>query len=176
MLIQHLTICKSFHQQNNELWKRWLEDSFVMKTLVQKLFPIPVFFLRLILFKEALNCHLCSFYGVIFAKNFRKRVLQQFWFYKMTQFYLKSWCVVNMLIQQLTRCKNFHSKTDELWKRWLEDSLVLKVLVQKLFSILVFFLRFILFKEALNCHLWKFYGANLQKKFRKRVLQPILIF
>ena len=120
-----------------------------MKTLVGRLIrnenfgsktvSYSSFFLRLILFKEALNCHLCSFYGVIFAKNFRKRVLQQFWFYKMTQFYLKSWCVVYMLIQQLTRCKNFHSKTDELWKRWLEDSLVMKTLVQELFSILVFF-------------------------------------
>ena len=139
MLIQHLTRCKIFHQQNDELWKRWLEDTFVLKTLVQKLFPIPVFFLRLILFKEALNCHLWKFYGVISQKKFESEICSKFWFYKRTQFYLKTWCVVNMLIQHLTRFKNFHSKTAELWKCWLEDSLVMKTLVQKLFSILVFF-------------------------------------
>ena len=125
------------------------------------------FFLRFILFKETLNCHLWNFYGVILQKNFESEFCNQFWFFKKTQFYLKTWWVVKLLIQHLTSCKKFHQQNDELWKRWLEDSLVLKVLVQKLFSILVFFLRFILFKEALNCHLWKFYGANLQKKNSK---------
>ena len=109
-------------------------------------------------------------------KNFESEFCSKFWFYKKTQFNLKTWCVVKMLIQHLTSCKNFHQQNDELWKRWLEDSLVMKTLVQKLFSILVFFLRFILFEEALNCHLWNFYCLVLQKKFRKWVLQQILIF
>ena len=50
-----------------------------------------------------------------------------------TQFDLKTWCVVKMLIQHLRHFKKDHSKTDELWKCWLEDSLALKHLVQKNF-------------------------------------------
>ena len=139
MLIQHLTSCKNFHKQNDEFWKRWLGDSFVVKTLVQKLFPSPVLFLRLILFKEALNCHLWNFYCVFLQKKSKVSVATIFDFYKKTQFNLKTWCVVNMLIQHLTRCKHFHLKTGDLWKRFLEDSLVMKTLVQKLFPIPVFF-------------------------------------
>ena len=124
MLIQHRTSCKNFHQQNDELWKRWLEDSFVMKTLVQKLFTIPIFFLRLILFKEALDCPICSFYAVILQKKFfGSEFCNRVWIYKKTHFFLKTWCVVKMLIQHLTRCKNFHSKTGELWKCWLKEAL-----------------------------------------------------
>ena len=165
MLIQHLTRCKKCHQQNGELWKRWLEDSFVMKTLVQKLFSIQAFFLRLILFKEAFNCHLRNFYCVILQKKkLRASFATNFDFIKKSHFYLKIWCGVKMLIQHLTTCENIHQQNDELWKRWLEDSFVMKTLVQKLFSFQVFFLRLILFREALNCHRWIFYGVLLQKK------------
>ena len=131
------------------------------------------FFLGFILFKEALNCHPWNFYGVILQKKFfGSEFCNRVWIYKKAHFFLKTWCVVKMLIQHLTRCKNFHQQNDELWKRWLEHSLVMKTLVQKLFSILVFFLTFILFEAALNCHLWGFYRVILQKKnFQKRVLQ-----
>ena len=42
------------------------------------------------------------------------------------QFYLKTWCVVILLNQNLTRWKNLLSKTDDYWKCWLEHSLVKK--------------------------------------------------
>ena len=139
MLIHHLIRCKNFHSKTGELWKRWLEDSLVMKTLVQKLFPIPVFFLRLILFEEALNCHLWGFHRVFLQKKFSKASFATEFDFLKAQFYMETWGFVKMLIQHLTRCKHFHSKTGDLWKRFLEDSLVMKTLVQKLFPIPVFF-------------------------------------
>ena len=55
------------------------------------------------------------------------------------QFYLKTWCVVILLNQNLTRWKKLHSKTDDYWQFWLEDSLVMKKLVQKVFSVPILF-------------------------------------
>ena len=124
MLIQNLTRCKNFHSKTDDLWKRWLEDSLVMKTLVQKLFPNPVFFLKLILFKEALNCHLWGFYRVILQKKNSKASFAREVDFMKAQFYLETWCFVKMLIQHLTRCEIFHSKTDELWRSWLMKTLV----------------------------------------------------
>ena len=72
------------------------------------------------------------------------------------KFSLKNWRVVKTLVGRLTRNENFGSKTVSYSS--------------------FFFLRLILFKEALNCHLWKFYCVILQKKIRKWVLQQILIF
>ena len=103
--------------------------------------------------------------------NFAKKKIQKRFLHHIlilqqkTQFYLKTWCVVKMLIQHLTRCKNVHSKTHEVWKCLLEDSLVMKTLVRKLFSFLDFFPRFTLFKEALNCRLWGFYRVIFKKEF-----------
>ena len=97
-------------------------------------------------------------------KKFRKRVLQQF-FLKKTKFYLKTWCVVKMLIQHLTSCIIFINKMTSC------ENVVGRLTRNENFGsktvfFLVFFLRLILFKEAFNCHLWIFYGVILQKKSR----------
>ena len=175
MLIQHLTRCKNFHQQNDDLWKRWLEHSLVMKTLVQKLFSILVFFSDIHSLWGSLKLPSLRFLPCNFAKKtFKSEFCNRIRFYKGTILLGNLMCCKNVDSTSDTLWK-FYSKTDDLWKRWLEHSLVMKTLVQKLFSILVFFLTFILFKEALNCHLWGFYCVILQKKFQKRVLQERLI-
>ena len=46
---------------------------------------------------------------------------------------------VNILIWNLASCRNLHSKNYELWKSWLQDTLVLKFLIQNLFCFPVFF-------------------------------------
>ena len=134
MLIQHLTRCENFHSKTDELWKRWLEDSLVMKTLVQKLFPIPVFFLRLILFEEALNCHLWGFHRVFLQKKiFKSEFCNRIWFFKST-----------ILHGNLRLCKNVDSTSDTLWKfsfkNWrvvkelVDENTRINFLIQKLFA------------------------------------------
>ena len=69
---------------------------------------------------------------------FWKRVSQQD-LISLKQFYVRRWCVLILLNQNLTRWKNFLSKTEDFRKNWLVDALVMKNMVQKLFSIPVFF-------------------------------------
>ena len=66
--IQHLTRWKNFHSEIDDLWKCWLDDAFVMKNLVQKLFAIPFLPLRFILWTKTQNC--------LFWRFFRCKKLQ----------------------------------------------------------------------------------------------------
>ena len=75
-----------------------------------------------------------------------------------------------LLNQNLTRWKNLLSKTEDFRKCWLEDSLVMKSLVQKLFDIPVFFSDSFYWKKTQNCQFWRFFRfKKLQKVvFRKQ--------
>ena len=73
---------------------------------------------------------------------------------------METWCFESIWIQHLTRCKNSHSEIDELWKCWLDDALVMKNLVQKLFAIPFLPLRFILWTKTQNCQFWRFFRSK----------------
>ena len=106
---------------------------------------------------EDFTVYFCS--KIVFSKA---SFATEFDFLK-TQFYLKTLCVVKMLIQHLTRCKNS-------FKNWW----VVKKLIDRHTRINFFdsktvchsssFVVFFLFKEAVNCHPWNLCGVFLHKK------------
>ena len=96
------------------------------------------FFLRFLLWKKAQICQVWRFYVALYKKlsklTFRKQSFRQNLICKR-----KTWYVLKIIFPSVTRCKFFHSKTVELWKSWLTDTIVSKLLIQKLFAIPVFF-------------------------------------
>ena len=96
------------------------------------------FFLRFFLWKKSQNCQVWRFYVVLYKKlqklTFRKQSFRQNLICKR-----KTWYVLKLFFPSVTRCKFFPSKTTELWKSWLTDTIVSNFLTQKLFANPVFF-------------------------------------
>ena len=108
------------------------------------------------------NFDLFTVYNNIFSENeFRKRI----WFLK------------TILLEIVMRCNIVESEPDTLKNSTSKNWQFSKMLIGRrtrhekfgstLFLRPVYFLRFIFFEEALNCHLWKFYRVFLPICFSK---------
>ena len=145
------------------------------KISIKKVFRIH--FLRRTSFLRKHRKDNFDLYTVYFNIFFWKLVSQQ------EIVFLKS-----ILLENVMRCNFVKSELDTLKKSPFRRRRFLKTLVGRLirnenfgsktvsYSSL-FFLRFIVFKEALCCHPWSFYRQLLQKFFfQKQILQQNLIF
>ena len=81
------------------------------------------FLLRFFLWKKAQNCQVWRFYVALYKKlsklTFRKQSFPQNLICKG-----KTWYVLKIFFPSVTRCNFSHSKTVELWKSWLTDTIV----------------------------------------------------
>ena len=135
-LVPNLTRCEKFDRKSDKTKKKIIQNHAFYKNFSFKIMLFrKIFFFKIVLFKNffsskssLLNMHvkrkICAFYGVKWDKTwffvcyffFKIVLFKNNFFFKImlfkNLFFFKIWRVVNFLIQNLTRCKIFNSKSD----------------------------------------------------------------
>ena len=116
-------------------------------------------------FQQSTRKPILTFLRCKMMKYFWKVVLLQRLILK-NQFNLKTWCVVEMLFQNLTRCKNLNSETDKLKKNSWKFHSQLKFLFKAVFYCSFLYQIHTCEKNTKlpNLKFWSFYVAKGCKK------------
>ena len=125
--------------------------------LIQNLTRNEFFNLKSCFLKKHENCKLCRFCGVKWSKTrfFECKNFFKIWLVK--NFLIQSLARCIFLIQNLTRCKSFNSKSDALWKFCFKNWRVVFISIQnmtrcksfsfKIWRVVEFFIQNLLFKR-----------------------------
>ena len=95
-------------------------------------------------------------FAVQSSKRFFKASFRTEFDFKGKYFYLKTWCVVKMLIHNLTHFKKVNSKTDESWKKLVDWHTRIKVFAFKICFFSCLFSQIHSHEKAQNCQIWRF--------------------
>ena len=134
-MTQVLTLCgtqfKLWHEQfcfvkkSGALWKNWFKIWFFSKFPIQRMFFSKKIALRINLSKKEGNLNFDILTMYFEKKNFESKLSKKAWCcgnsftwksVTLLKFPFKTWCVVNRMFQNLTRCKISDTKNDELCK------------------------------------------------------------
>ena len=154
-MTQVLTLCgtqfKLWHEKfcfvkkSGALWKNWFKIWFFSKFPIQRMFSFKNIALRINLSEKEGNLKFDILTMYIEKKIFESKLSKKAWCLgtsftwksvTLLKFPFKTWCVVNRMFQNLTRCKISDTKNDELckvhqkivpfWKTWFESDSLLK--------------------------------------------------
>ena len=177
ILIENLTPCKILYWKSDQMKKFYFKIWRVVVLSVQNLSRNESFNAKSCFLKKHEKRKICRFHGVKWTKT---------WFFDRKQFF-KVWHVQKILVQNLTRCKTFKSKSDALWKFCFKIWRVVFFLnlarCKIVFSKSVFKWYFQIFADFLskwyqhqrtNC--WKMTTARLKKIFYECVACVCLTF